>query len=548
MRAAITKVLIFFFIILANALYSPPPAFSQVPARTVLFVVGNTTLSAADTAIRNRLGGLGYAVTVVLDSTATSGNATDKSLVLISSTSNSANVNQKFRTVAVPVLNNESHLLDDLGMTSTVTGTDFGVKASQSQLRILNSSHPMAGDLSGTVTVSTATEYTWGKPSVNAIRIAGIASNTAQVGIFGYEKGSAMVGLNAPARRVGFFFSNITASASNANGFLLFDQAVNWAVSVPPCTSTQADVCRETLTLESDAKLYYYRTYALGAYNPLVTKAVIVIHGTERNPLAAFTQILNAAKATNNTQNTIVLAPHFPIKEDTPPTGFLYWNSNGGIDHGWKQGDDAISPNTMSSFTVADRIFQRLNDAERFPNLRQLTVVGHSGGGQFTQKYALGGKQHPLMRSRMAVHYIPTNAGSYTYLNRYRPNLNDKTYQTWFIPNTTCPYNSYKYGLENRNNYMDDTPADTLIQQYVARRVTYLLGDQDTARTGAFDNSCQADLQGLHRFERGTAFYSHMSTYYPQNSHKRVVVPGVAHSSGQMYSSAEGRATIFPAN
>jgi hypothetical protein len=548
MRAAIAKVLIFSFVLLATGVYFTRPAHTQtLPARALLFVVGNTSLSAADAAIKSRLEGLGYGVTVVLDSATTTGDATGKSLAVISSTSNSADVNQKFRTVAVPVLNNESHLLDDLGMTGSVAGTDYGVKPSQSQLRILNSSHVMAGGLLGTVTVSAANEFTWGRSNTNAVRIASMAGNTGQVGVFGYEKGSAMFGLSAPARRVSFFFANTTAGSANANGFRLFDQAVNWAVSVPPCTSTEANVCRERLTLETNANLYHYRTYRLSAYNPLVTKAVIVIHGTERNPLAAFNQIVTAAKATGNIDNTIILAPHFPIQEDAPPAGFLYWHSNGGIDHGWKQGDDAVSSNAMSSFTVADRIFQQLNDTGRFPNLRQLTVVGHSGGGQYTQKYALGGKQHALMRSGIALRYVPTNSGSYTYLDEYRPDLRDSTYNTRFIPNTTCSYNSYKYGLENLNNYMNNTPVASLKTQYVARNVSYLLGDQDTLRSGTFDASCQADLQGLHRFERGTAFYHQLIRYYPAD-HKRVVVPGVGHTSGKMYNSAEGRATIFPGN
>src|SRR5215218_3514182 len=78
-----------------------------------------------------------------------------------------------------------------------------------------------------------------------------------------------------------------------------------------PCVSTQEGVCREVLTLEAGAKLAYYRTFSLGAVNSRVTRAVIVVHGTDRKPLAAFSQMLSAARATNNLQSTIIVAPHF---------------------------------------------------------------------------------------------------------------------------------------------------------------------------------------------------------------------------------------------
>jgi hypothetical protein len=37
----------------------------------------------------------------------------------------------------------------------------------------------------------------------------------------------------APARRVGFFFTDTTASVLNSNGWRLFDAAVNWSTSPP---------------------------------------------------------------------------------------------------------------------------------------------------------------------------------------------------------------------------------------------------------------------------------------------------------------------------
>ena len=204
-------------------------------------------------------------------------------------------------------------------MTGSVAGTDYGCKAFPITAQNTQQLHVMAGAYRDTVTVSAANEFTWGKPNTSAARMR------AWQGILDKLEYSATrrqrhVRLECHARRVSFFFANTTASSANTNVFDV-DQAVNWAVSVPPCTSTEANVCRERLALETNANLYHYRTYRLSAYNPLVTKAVIVIHGTERNPLAAFNQIVTAAKATSNIDNTIIISPHFPIQEDARQHG-----------------------------------------------------------------------------------------------------------------------------------------------------------------------------------------------------------------------------------
>jgi hypothetical protein len=73
----------------------------------------------------------------------------------------------------------------------------------------------------------------WGKPNTNAIKIATPSSDSSKARIFAYDKGIQMVGLVAPACRVGFMFFD--ASQSNAAtcwlSAFLFKSAVKWAVS-----------------------------------------------------------------------------------------------------------------------------------------------------------------------------------------------------------------------------------------------------------------------------------------------------------------------------
>lgn len=209
--------------------------------RNALLVVGSATLNTGDAAVSTRLQNLGFTVTVkVAGSTNnTSVKATDadgKTLVVISSTVVPANVTNKLRNIPVPVINWEFDILDDMGMTGLVSGTDFGTSpTTQTQLNISDPAHQMAAGLSGTQTVvTTATTFTWGKPNTNAARVAALTNDATRFAIFGYDAGTTMPGLEAPARRGALFLTDTTAANFNppATGGLLFDAAVKWATEV----------------------------------------------------------------------------------------------------------------------------------------------------------------------------------------------------------------------------------------------------------------------------------------------------------------------------
>jgi hypothetical protein len=213
---------------------------SALTVGTALFVVGNTALSAADSAVQQRLTALGFSVTVRQDAASTSADATGKQLVVISSTVGSAAVGTKFKSVAVPVLVWEPNLYQDMGMTGTTPGT---VGAQTQLAMVAGSSDPMAAGLSGTQTVtSAASTFSWGRPGTGAFVVSRTAGSSTQVAIYRYEKGAAMSGLTAPERRVGFFLSDTTATALNTAGRSLVDAAIRWAahLSAPlgaACTS-----------------------------------------------------------------------------------------------------------------------------------------------------------------------------------------------------------------------------------------------------------------------------------------------------------------------
>jgi uncharacterized repeat protein (TIGR01451 family) len=201
------------------------------PVGNALFVVGNTTLNSVDNAIKTRLQNLGLNVIIKSATSATSGDATGKRVVVISDTVSPANVNTKFRTVTVPVVTLDPQLFDDMGMCATSTG-NFGTTTSQKNVTITNSTHPMASGLSGTVQVTSSnTTFGWAKVNANGLKIATLTSDSTKATDFGYESGVVMPGLTAPARRVGFFYTASSSSLTTNEG-LLFDNAIRWAAGL----------------------------------------------------------------------------------------------------------------------------------------------------------------------------------------------------------------------------------------------------------------------------------------------------------------------------
>ena len=193
-----------------------------------MLVAASTTLGAGDAAVRNRLDAQGYVVVVRAATASITAHAAGMSLVLLSSTTNSPDVNTKFRTVVNPVLSWEGNLFDDLGMTGTAS-TNFGTLGSQTQANIVNATHPLAGGLSGTVTVTdAATIFTWGVPGSAAVVAARPSGSATRALIFGYEKGAAMPGLTAPGRRGRLFREKPPPARLNAHGRRPF-MRVRWA-------------------------------------------------------------------------------------------------------------------------------------------------------------------------------------------------------------------------------------------------------------------------------------------------------------------------------
>ena len=246
---------------------APPPC-----NKTALFVVGNTKLNGSDSAVKSRLESLGYTVTVKADGACNSGDANGKGLILISSTVNSGYIGSKYRDVAVPVIVWEGWLMDDMKMTGT-SGSQYGATDHVSKMKIQDSDHPIAQGATGEITVfSKDKTVTWGLPGSGASRIGYIPGNPNCVMLYAYDTGASMVGMTAPARRVGFFLHNSTAEKLTNTGWQLFERTVQWASGCASGANLEVDEPVLSLkAVRSDRSVKLYWTNNTGFKNEYFT-------------------------------------------------------------------------------------------------------------------------------------------------------------------------------------------------------------------------------------------------------------------------------------
>ena len=194
-------------------------------------VVGLPTAvpTAGDTVMAGRLKALGFAVTFASDKTASATSVAGADLIVISSSAESGNLGTRLRDVAIPVFCVENGQYPNQGMTAAGVGTGEGSVLAQTAVTITAGASPLAGGLTGNVTISSkAGELGWGAPPAGATVAATVVGQTNHAAIFGFAKGDQMVGMTAPARRAGFAIREDLAANFSTEGMKLFDSIVAW--------------------------------------------------------------------------------------------------------------------------------------------------------------------------------------------------------------------------------------------------------------------------------------------------------------------------------
>lgn len=301
-----------------------------------------------------------------------------------------------------------------------------------------------------------------------------------------------------------------------------------------PCSS--AATCRDELVL-STGVIPYYRSLAF-VRSAAVQRAIIVVHGNQRDAYRYFDYVVAAARLEKHLDDVLLLAPNFRTLDDHPAANEHYWSSGG-----WKIGDRSRDPKRVSSFAVMNELLARVcpDEPVLFPNLRTVVIIGHSAGGQFVSRYLAGGGG--CRNAAVEVRYVAMNPSSYLYVDGRRKSGRTGRFE---YPGAGCPnYDEYKYGLDDLNAYMKRIGPDRIRAQLFKRHSYFLSGEADVGTGGSLDTACQANLQGANRLERYRNYREYTGLFAGWTGASFVSVPGIGHQGGKMLMSGPARRIMF---
>lgn len=234
----------------------------------------------------------------------------------------------------------------------------------------------------------------------------------------------------------------------------------------------------------------------------------------------------------------------------------------------WEASDEATHPNdtTLTAFDALDAFVLEFTNATRYPALKNITVVGHGGGGQLIQRYAMAGESSKA--SHVHIRYIHGDASSCAYFTEDRPISVASNFS--LPPLESCSlYNWWRYGFTNFTGTVTGllTPKE-YFKQYITRDVVSIVGYQDTQPDG--DTTCMANIQGGQaRRDRNLSWWQYVNmlgrtteniTGFPATfgdipdwsdvscnkiNLRLTIVSHADHNATEVFSSAEGRSALF---
>ena len=148
----------------------------------------------------------------------------------------------------------------------------------------------------------------------------------------------------------------------------------------------------QRVRLGADAVAYDFPVYAnhpLDGNLSSIREVVFMQHGLQRNGNDDYTAGADLLQASgHNPDEVLLIAPNFPGTPDEGKgfDGMPVWSVDG-----WIDGFNATNaPYTdLSSLKVLNDLIGYVTDPARAPNVKRVTVAGHSGGGQIVQRYAV---------------------------------------------------------------------------------------------------------------------------------------------------------------
>lgn len=199
---------------------------------TCALVVGDSAaLTAGDTTVKGRIEGLGHTVFVVDDAAAAD---TSRDFVVIAESCTAATVAGKYKNVMVGVLVLEPGVTDDMDMSSA--GSTTG--AAEDNVVIIDTAHPLADGLSGTVAVMspvTRVDYSnAAELAASAQQVYRTEASATQISGFAYDAGATMQNSHIVEARRAYvgLCPDASIASLTASGLSLLDAAIEWVAVI----------------------------------------------------------------------------------------------------------------------------------------------------------------------------------------------------------------------------------------------------------------------------------------------------------------------------
>jgi pimeloyl-ACP methyl ester carboxylesterase len=364
--------------------------------------------------------------------------------------------------------------------------------------------------------------------------------------------------------------SRVALIAASLFGLVTTHGMAQGQPAVAPCMTATA-VCTEWILLQGHPQqVLVYRSYPLDQRNERIERALVMVHGGLRLAADQFTNELAGAFLAGALDDTVLVAPRFASNTSAPSAGAAgcldvlasqeaNWICEDKRADSWRNGSPAIGNAEVTSFDFADELVRRLADRNIYPNLKHIVIAGHSGGGQFTLRYAMASRVHDAVG--VPISYVVSNPDALVYLDdlrptpaaypagaagpRFLPPSPVETFAPFADARNCATFDDWQYGLRDRAGYTAKLADQQLQRQLASRPVTYLLGGADIVPFGGFDDSCPAMAQGPTRLARGLAYTKYVNERYGAD-HQAVVVEACGHDDRCMFTSNQALPLLFP--
>ena len=321
-------------------------------------------------------------------------------------------------------------------------------------------------------------------------------------------------------KAIGLFILWLLFEIGCENSVEVTDVSGNYANTVEyPCLSSSND-CLSSMSVNGGT-FQFFSSFHLDSISE-VKGAVITIHGHSRNADDYFDKMISVINGENLKDEVLVVSPKFNTLYEQSLESDWYWNTTS-----WKWGLQSYSNsngNNVSTFELIDSLISKLSDKDKFPQLTNILVTGHSSGAAFVHMYSL--TKYDNAFKDVNIHFSVVNNQYFLHTDSTRLQSNGSL----SVLENCEIYNNWPYGLDALSPYMVSIGKENSENNFVSNKVDYFIAELDT-ETGDITSGCQYQFLGDNRYEKNMNYKTYIDLVYPNNQHGFIIIPNLGHTT-----------------